>query len=67
MVTRIGMDPGKIDENLAFFKSVMAPRMKASPGFRGMRNMVNRSTGEGMVGTVWSDAGTRESGQLTRP
>ncbi len=25
MVTRISMDPGKIDENLAFFKSDVAP------------------------------------------
>ena len=55
------MDPGKIDENLAFFKSSdVAPRMKASPGFHGMRNMMNRSTGKGMVGTVWSDGDARK-------
>ena len=60
MVTRISMDPGKIDENLAFFKSDVAPRMKASPGFRGMRNMMDRSTGEGVVGTVWSDGDARK-------
>jgi heme-degrading monooxygenase HmoA len=60
MVTRISMDPGKIDENLAFFKSDVAPRMRASPGFRGMRNMMDRSTGEGIVGTVWSDGDARK-------
>jgi heme-degrading monooxygenase HmoA len=60
MVTRISMDPGKIDENLAFFKSDVAPRMKSSPGFRGLRNMMNRSTGEGIVGTVWSDDDARQ-------
>ena len=60
MLTRISMDPGKIDENLAFFKSDVAPRMKASPGFRGMRNMMDRSTGEGIVGTVWSDGDARK-------
>ena len=59
-LTRISMDPGKIDENLAFFKSDVAPRMKASPGFRGMRNMMDRSTGEGIVGTVWSDGDARK-------
>ena len=66
MVTRIGMDPGKIDENIAFFKSDVAPRIKGSPGFRGMRNMINRSTGEGIVGTVWSDADARKR-QLRGP
>jgi heme-degrading monooxygenase HmoA len=60
MVTRISMDPSKVDENLAFFKSDVAPRMKGSAGFRGMRNLMNRSTGEGIVGTVWSDADARQ-------
>ena len=60
MVTRISMDPEKIDENLAFFKSDVAPRIKGSPGFRGMRNMMNRSTGEGVVGSAWSDADARQ-------
>jgi heme-degrading monooxygenase HmoA len=55
MLTRISMDPGKIDENLAFFKSEVAPRIKALSGFQGLRNMINRDTGEGIVGTVWSD------------
>lgn len=55
MVTRISMDPGKIDENIAFFKSDVAPRIKALSGFQGLRNMINRDTGEGIVGTAWSD------------
>jgi heme-degrading monooxygenase HmoA len=55
MVTRISMDPGKIDENIAFFKSEIAPRIKATPGFQGLRNMINRDTGDGIVGTAWSD------------
>ena len=56
MVTRFRMDPAKIDENIAFFKSEVVPQIKASPGFRGLRNMINRATGEGIVGTAWSDA-----------
>ena len=55
MVTRISMDPGKVDDNIAFFKSEVAPQIKASPGFRGLRNMINRDTGEGLVGSSWSD------------
>ncbi|HVA09235.1 MAG TPA: hypothetical protein VNG12_21085 [Acidimicrobiales bacterium] len=55
MVAPFSMDPGKIDENLAFFKSEVVPRIKATPGFCALRNMINRSTGEGYVGTVWVD------------
>ena len=55
MVMRISMDPAKIDDNTAFFKSDVAPRITASDGFRGLRNMMNRATGEGIVGTSWSD------------
>jgi heme-degrading monooxygenase HmoA len=55
MVTRISLDPAKIDENIAFFKSEVVPRIKALSGFQGLRNMINRATGEGIVGTVWSD------------
>ena len=55
MVTRISMDPGKVDDNIVFFKREIAPQIKASPGFRGLRNMINRDTGEGLVGSSWSD------------
>ena len=55
MVTRISMDPAKIDENIEFFKREVAPQIKASHGFLALRNMINGRTGEGMVGTVWED------------
>jgi heme-degrading monooxygenase HmoA len=62
LVARISMDPDKVDDNLAFFKSEVAPRIKASPGFQALRNMMNRSTGEGLVGTVWADDASRKQG-----
>jgi heme-degrading monooxygenase HmoA len=55
MVTRISMDPAKIDENFAFFKSDVLPRFKANAGFQSVRNMLNRETGHGLVGTVWAN------------
>jgi heme-degrading monooxygenase HmoA len=55
MVTPFSMDPAKIDENLNYFKSEVLPRIKAAPGFCAVRNMVNRSSGEGYVGTMWAD------------
>jgi hypothetical protein len=55
MITRISMDPTKIDENLAFFKSEILPRIKASAGFQAVRHMINRETGHGLVGTAWAN------------
>jgi heme-degrading monooxygenase HmoA len=55
MVTRLSMEPAKIDENLGFFTSEVLPRITAAPGFRALRNMVNRQSGEGVVGSAWAD------------
>lgn len=61
MVTRTSMDPAKIDENIEFFKGEVVPRIKANPGFRALRNMINRQTGQGIVGTVWADRQAMEA------
>jgi heme-degrading monooxygenase HmoA len=54
-VTRVSMDPAKIDAHLDFFKGEVLPRIKANAGFQSLRNMINRDTGEGLVGSVWRD------------
>lgn len=61
MVTRISMDPSKIDENVGFFKSNILPRITAAPGFLALRNMIDRKTGRGAVGTVWADQDAMKS------
>lgn len=55
MVTRISMDPAKVDEILERFKQEVLPQIKAAPGFRTLRNMINPQTGEGLVGSIWDD------------
>lgn len=55
MVTPVSMDTAKIEENIADFRSNVLPRIKATPGFRAVRVLMNRETGQGMVGTVWAD------------
>lgn len=55
MLTPISMDPAKIDENLAFFRSDVLPRIKATQGFQAARVLMNRETGQGLVGTAWAD------------
>jgi heme-degrading monooxygenase HmoA len=67
MVTRISMDTTKIDENIAYFKNEIVPQIKASAGFQGVRNMMNRTTGEGIVGTAWSDEASRKRAAQEAP
>ena len=57
-VTRVSMDPAKVDENIAFFKSDVVPQIASQPGFCGLRNMIDRAAGTGIVGSVWE---TREA------
>jgi heme-degrading monooxygenase HmoA len=55
MVTRVSMDPAKVDEIIEAFRQEVVPQIKAAPGFRTLRNMINPQTGEGIAGTVWDD------------
>ena len=61
LLRRLSMDPGKIEENLGFFRREVLPQIKANPGFCAVRNMINRQTGEGMVGTVWADRASMDA------
>jgi len=54
-VREVKMDPEKVNENLEFFKSDILPDIKATPGFLGVRYLIDRATGDGRVGTVWAD------------
>lgn len=51
----VKMEPAKVDENLQFFAQTVLPDIKATPGFLGIRQLINRQSGEGRVGTVWAD------------
>jgi hypothetical protein len=61
LVQPVSMDPANVDANLEYFKSEVVPQMKAQPGFLAVRHMIDRESGEGVVGTAWSDAGARDA------
>jgi heme-degrading monooxygenase HmoA len=54
-IVRTKMDPAKVDDHIAFFRSDVLAEMKAAPGFLAVRNMINRANGQGIVGTTWED------------
>jgi len=67
LLRRISMAPPTIDENLAYFRDQILPEVKSYAGFCGMRYMINRQTGLGMVDMVWTDAAARDTAQAAVP
>ncbi len=61
LLRRISMDPAEVEENLGFFQREVLPQIKANSGFCAVRNMINRQTGAGMVGTVWADEASMDA------
>lgn len=64
LVRPVKMDPAKVDDNLAFFRANALAMITSTPGFRAVRNLMDRSSGEGMVGTVWDDESSIEASEL---
>jgi heme-degrading monooxygenase HmoA len=61
LVRRLSMDPGRIADNIEYFTSQVVPDIKAEPGFIGIRQQVNRETGDAIVGTVWQDTASMQA------
>lgn len=61
LIRRVSMDPAKVDDNLDYFKREVLPQIKANPGLLAVRQMINRETGDSMVGTVWADKASMEA------
>ncbi|HLX89273.1 MAG TPA: hypothetical protein VKR22_12560 [Acidimicrobiales bacterium] len=66
-VTRVSMEPSKVEENVAFFKSDVLPVIKSQPGFCALRNMIDRVTGQGLVGSVWETQEAIDAFAATQP
>jgi heme-degrading monooxygenase HmoA len=54
-IRHIKVDPNRIDDNLEFFRQMVAPDMKARRGFLAVRHLIDRRSGEGRVGSLWED------------
>jgi heme-degrading monooxygenase HmoA len=54
-IRHVKIDPDRIDDNLDFFRQRVVPDMKARPGFLAVRHLIDRHTGEGRVGSLWTD------------
>ena len=66
-ISRVHMDPAAVEGNIEFFKSEVLPQISSQPGFCGLRNMVDRTTGRAIVGSVWETRAQAEEMQSTQP
>jgi heme-degrading monooxygenase HmoA len=53
LIRPISMDVSSIDENIEFFKSTVLPQLRQGDGYLALRNLINRETGRGAVGSLW--------------
>ena len=60
LVRRLKGDPARLDEVLAYVYQLV-PAIRATAGFRALRVMVNRQTGEGIVRGLWTDQPSMEA------
>jgi len=65
MLLPVSMEPARVDEHLASFRSQVLPEITAAPGFRAVRLLMNRETGSGITGTAWSDASAMAAAAAT--
>ena len=61
LLLRISIDPARFAGALDSFKREVLPRMKASPGFRMVRLMLDPRTGEGRAGSIWADKASMDA------
>jgi hypothetical protein len=57
-IRRFEISPDRVEDNLAYFRSAVLPDIRSAPGFQSLRQLVDRGTGLGAVGTVWADDAT---------
>ena len=55
------VDPDRIDEHAAYFQSTVLPDLQQMPGYRGVRLLIDRNTGEGFVGVIFGDRAAAEA------
>lgn len=55
LVRRITMEPERIDDNIEYFVRDVVPQLKAGPGFLGVRALIDRESGKGLIGSAWRD------------
>jgi hypothetical protein len=54
-MTRVQLEPAKVDAGLAFINDALLPRLPAGPGLYSTELLIDRETGNGLLVTTWTD------------
>lgn len=60
------IDPARVEDHISWFKTEVLPAIMSTPGVRAARNMVNRETGAGRVGVIYSDRASLDAAAANR-
>jgi hypothetical protein len=63
IATRYSQASGLVEGNITFFTDELLPQIAAQPGFCAVRNMLDRATGSGVVGTIFENDDAMEAGK----
>lgn len=61
-VRGVRMSPASADGNITFFSEQVVPHMRATAGFRAVRYLMDRASGRGIIGVVFSDEAALRAG-----
>jgi heme-degrading monooxygenase HmoA len=61
LVRQVSMDPSRVSENLEFFRTTVLPELESSEGCIAVRQLIDRETGRGIVGTLWESRAAMEA------
>jgi hypothetical protein len=64
LLTRYRVEARLLDRQLLYFEGELLPKLMAQPGFSTMRNLVDRYTGQGVMGTAWDGPSEMRAAEL---
>jgi quinol monooxygenase YgiN len=62
-VTKVQLQPGKVDEAIRIYQDSVVPALKQQAGFHSTQLITDRASGAGMAITVWETEAALQAGE----
>jgi heme-degrading monooxygenase HmoA len=60
-LSRLEVDPARVDEAISLMREETAPRVKGAEGLLSFQQLLDRNTGSGMIVTTWESQAATEA------
>jgi heme-degrading monooxygenase HmoA len=54
-LSRMEIEPARVDDGIVYYREETAPRLKGAPGLCSFQLLLDRESGQGMVATAWEN------------